>query len=127
MLINLKRGEQIPYERIIEVEYPLVTYSQAGRTKVAELSDDGITQLEAIGMRWINCTDDAGTYTLIPVNQVETIQQIEAPQGSNADPAWVANTLSGKRYHLSQSTYRALASQLFDVYGDLADKPSWME
>ena len=78
-------------------------------------------------MRWIYCTDGAGTYTLIPVNQVETIQQIEAPQGSNADPAWVANTLSGKRYHLSQSNYMALASQLFVAYEDLADRPAWME
>ena len=78
-------------------------------------------------MRWINCTDDAGTYTLDPINQVETIQQIEAPQGSNAETARVARTLSGKRYHLSQSNYRALASQLFDAYGDLADRPAWME
>ena len=78
-------------------------------------------------MRWINCTDDAGTYKLIPVNPVETIQRIEAPQGSNAETAWVANTLNGKRYHPSQSTYRALASQLFDADGDLADRPAWME
>jgi hypothetical protein len=126
MLINLKRGEQIPYERIVEVDYPLVRYSEAGHIKVAELSEDAMVRLEAIGMRWINCTDDDGVATLLPISQVEAIQQIDPPQGSNATTAYVARSLGGKRYHVSRSTYAALSTLVLDDYVDLVDRPDWM-
>ena len=41
-------------------------------------------------------------------------------------PAYVALTSTGARFYLSGSTYDAIATQIFDVWGDLAEKPAWM-
>ena len=74
-------------------------------------------------MRRLNCTTGAGVLTLLPISQVEAIQQIDPPQGSNAPTAYVARSLGGKRYHVARSTYAALSTLVLDDYVDLVDRP----
>ena len=42
-------------------------------------------------------------------------------------PADVALTSTGACFHLSGSTFDALAKQIFDAWVDLGDKPAWIE
>jgi hypothetical protein len=126
VLIPLLSGLRIPCERIVELDYPLVKYSEAGQIKVASLSEDAMVRLEAIGMRWLNCADDDGVATLLPISQVEAIQKIDPPQGSNVPTAYVVHSLAGKRFALTASDFAALSQLAFSHVAHPVDRPSWM-
>ena len=129
MLIELQNGTRIPFERILSVDGARVAYLQNRDAKViGTLSEFGRRQLEAAGKRWIEASDDAGTATLLPINQIVAIQTRFNPTDENdMRPAYVALSSTGARFYLSGSTYDAIATQIFDVWGDLAEKPLWME
>ena len=128
MLIELQNGTRIPFDRILSLDGDRIAYLQNRDAKViGTLSEFGRRQLEAVGKRWIEANDNAGTATLLPINQIVAIQTRFNPSDENdMRPAYVAWTSTGARFYLSGSTYDAIATQIFDVWGDLAEKPAWM-